>query len=83
MQINSVTNQSYVPPQRSEGFTKVKQAFQNLESALESGSLSDAKEALTQLQKFAPPRSDKSSDPMIEKMETLNKSLCFLFNQPG
>ena len=53
---------------------KVRQSFQSLGSALDSGNLSDAKEALDQLKKNAPARAS-SSDPISAKMETLSEAV--------
>lgn len=54
---------------------QIKQAFQNLGSALESGNLTDAKAALTDLQKAAPQKGGPANDPMAAKVETLSKAI--------
>lgn len=75
MQISSVNNISSAPAGGSEQFAKTAQAFRELGSALDSGSLSDAKNALAQLQKVAPAQSNRRSNPISEKVETLSKAL--------
>lgn len=59
----------------NDPFAKAKQAFQTLETALNSGNLSDAKAAFAELQKNAPPHATKGDNPMSGKMETLGKAL--------
>jgi len=61
--------------QGSDRFAKIKQSFNNLGSALESGNLSDAKTALTELQKNAPKQAADASNPMSQKMDTLSKAI--------
>lgn len=61
--------------QPNQGMARFKQAFESLGTALESGNLSDAKEALAQLQKNAPNRADQSDNPMAKKMEALSKAI--------
>jgi len=56
-------------------FAKIKQSFNDLGSALESGNLSDAKDALAELQKNAPKSSGKANDPMSSKMDALSQAL--------
>jgi len=75
MQINSITSRSGPTFQEPENFAKIKQAFQDLGKALESGNLTDAKTALATLQKNAPPKTEAGSDPMSVKMEALTKAL--------
>ena len=75
MQINSVSNVSYQPAGNSESGSKVKQLFDKLGSALESGNLSDAKDAMTELQKYAPPQTGNDDNPMKAKMEKLSQAL--------
>ena len=75
MQINAVTSSSHTAPQGSDVMAKVKQAFQNLGTALDSGNLSDAKKALAQLQKNAPAQAGKADDPIRAKLETLSKAV--------
>ncbi len=75
MQISSITSRTSPAVQESDGFAKVKQAFQDLGKALESGNLSDAKEALAQLQKSAPAQASKGDAPLNAKMEALSKAV--------
>ncbi len=51
------------------------QIGQDLGKALESGNLSDAKEALEQLQTNAPAQAKNNSNPMSAKMEALSKAV--------
>jgi hypothetical protein len=51
------------------------QLFQQLGSALESGNLSDAKEALAQLQKNAPAQAGTEKNPINAKMATLGQAV--------
>lgn len=74
MNISSVSNSSYQPNVGGDTSSKIKQSFQKLGSALESGNLSDAKDALAQLQKNAPADASKNN-PMSAKMEALNKAV--------
>jgi soluble cytochrome b562 len=75
MQINSVANTSYSEVQGNDGFKKIKQSLQSLNSALDSGNLSDAKAALAQLQKNAPAQASSDKNPMAAKMEALSKAV--------
>ncbi len=56
-------------------FTKIKQDFESLGSALKSGSLDDAKKAYAQLQKDAPTQSGKGTNPMSSDIDSLGKAL--------
>jgi hypothetical protein len=75
MQITSVSNLSYQPAGGVESFAKMKQLFQNLGSALESGNLSDAKNAMAQLQKNAPAQAGNGNNPISAKIEKLSQAL--------
>ncbi len=75
MEISAVSSRAYSAIQGNEGFAKTKQAFQDLGKALESGNLSDAKEALEQLQTNAPAQAKNNSNPMSAKMEALSKAV--------
>jgi len=61
--------------QGNDRFAKIKQSFDDLGSALESGNLSDAKTALAELQKNAPKQASDSSNPMSQKMDALSKAI--------
>ena len=75
MQIGPVSNASYQTTGVGESISKMKQLFQNLGNALESGNLSEAKEALAQLQQNAPARAGNGNNPISAKMEQLSKAL--------
>lgn len=76
MQISSVSQSSIQPTGGSENANKMRQLFQKLGSALESGNQADAKEALAQIQKNAPPQaSQDSNNPMATKMAALSKAV--------
>ncbi len=75
MQISSVSSQSYQPADVSDSFEKAKKALETLGNALDSGSLTDAKQALAQLQKNAPAQAGNSNNPISAKIETLGKAL--------
>jgi hypothetical protein len=75
MQISPVTSGATSVMPANDRFAKIKQSFDDLGSALESGNLSDAKTALTELQKNAPKQAVKESNPMSEKMEALSKAI--------
>lgn len=75
MQVNSITSRAAATLQGGDVFSKVKQSFQNLGSALESGNLSDAQAALAQLQKNAPARANDDNNPMKAKMEALSQAV--------
>ena len=75
MQISSVTGGALSALQGNDRFAKIKQSFDDLGSALESGNLSDAKTALADLQKNAPKQTSNSSDPMSQKMDALSKAI--------
>lgn len=75
MQISSATGGALSALQGNDRFAKIKQSFNNLGSALESGNLSDAKTALAELQKNAPKQAGGSSNPMSQKMEALSKAI--------
>jgi hypothetical protein len=77
MQISSVSSTSQLQDLRDNSkFTKVKQAFEDIGSALESGSISDAQTALATLQENAPAeaKNDKNN-PMNSKIEALSEAL--------
>jgi len=76
MQINSTMSQAGSMIQNDTSrFSKIKQSFDDLGSALESGNLADAKDALAQLQKNAPKSSGKANDPMGSKLDALSQAL--------
>ena len=75
MQIHSATSSPLSGTQGTNPFAKVKQAFQNLGTALDSGNLADAKAAFAQLEQNAPPGGGKAGNPLSEKIEALGKAL--------
>jgi len=75
MQISSATSGALSALQGNDRFAKIKQSFDNLGSALESGNLSDAKAALEELQKNAPKQATDTSNPMSQKMDALSKAI--------
>jgi hypothetical protein len=75
MEISSVSNPSYQPMNSGDPMAKMKQLFQNLGSALDSGNLSDAKNTLAQLQKNAPANSSDGNNPISAKVEKLSKAI--------
>lgn len=52
-----------------------KKNFDDLGSALQSGNVTDAKKALTQLQQNAPPQGKDSNNPMSSDLQTLSKAI--------
>ncbi len=75
MEISSVSNPSYQPMSSGDPMAKMKQLFQNLGNALDSGNLSDAKDALAQLQKNAPALDDNGKNPVNTKVEKLARAV--------
>ena len=75
MQISSVSNLSYQPAGAHESFGKMKELFNKLGSALESGDLSAAQDAMTELQKNAPSQSGNDNNPIKAKMDKLSQAL--------
>lgn len=75
MEISSVSNPSYQPMSSGDPMAKMKQLFQNLGNALDSGNLSDAKDALAQLQKNAPTLADNGNNSLNAKVEKLTKAV--------
>jgi hypothetical protein len=75
MDISSVTSTSYQSVSGSDPMAKMKQLFQSLGSALDSGNLSEAKNALAQLQKNAPANSSDGNNPISAKVEKLSKAI--------
>jgi soluble cytochrome b562 len=77
MGISSVgsVGMSMAPKRSNQGFMKVKEAFDDLGSALDSGNLDDAKKALATLKENAPPKQGDGNDPIGQKMEELSKAV--------
>ena len=74
MQIDA-TNSATHQPTGSEPPGKMKQLFQRLGSALESGNLSDAKKALSQLRANAPASANNDGNPIAQKIVALGRAL--------
>jgi hypothetical protein len=75
MQINALGSSANLGPQKAGPIALLKQALVDLGTAIESGNLDDARKALTQLQKNAPPATSKRSNPMSEKIDALTKAI--------
>lgn len=75
MQISSATGGALSALPGNDRLAKIKQSFNNLGSALESGDLSAAKTTLAELQKNAPKQASNASNPMSQKMEALSKAI--------
>jgi hypothetical protein len=75
MQISAIGTSTYPGPQGTGPSVSVRQAFENLGTAIESGNLDDAKNALSELQKNAPTGARNRSNPMSDKMAALTKAV--------
>ncbi len=76
MQLGAVGGSSLAALQQGTGPpVAVKQAFQDLETAVGSGNLDDAKKALAQLDESGPPKNDLRANPMSDKMDALKKAV--------
>jgi hypothetical protein len=75
MQINSLTSSPFPATGSGNPFAKIKQSFEKLGSALDSGDLSEAKKALAQLQQNAPAQAGAANNPLSKKIETLSKAV--------
>lgn len=75
MQVSATSNISYQPVGQTGSFNKMKQLFQQLGKALESGDVTAAKEAYAELQKNAPASAANQSNPIADKIEALGKAL--------
>jgi hypothetical protein len=74
MQISSLSSASYQPAGGTQAISKMKQSFEDLGSALESGDLSSAKDVLAQMNKDAPAQGS-GDNPMSQKLDTLTKAV--------
>jgi hypothetical protein len=63
------------PVRGVDRFAKAKQAFDDLGSALQSGDLTTAKQALAERQKNAPQKANKGSNPLADKIDALGKAI--------
>lgn len=75
MQVNAIHSASYQSVGNTEPLNKVKQLFLQLGSALASGDVSAAKQAFTELQKYAPSPTEIHNNPIGEKLATVGKAL--------
>jgi len=60
---------------QSNPFAKIKEDFDNLGKALQSGSIADAKAAFAQLQKDTPTKTGSDTHPMSADIASLGKAL--------
>jgi hypothetical protein len=74
MQITSLSSSSFQPVGDTQASSKMKQSFDKLGSALESGDLSSAKDVLAQMKKNAPAQGG-GDNPMSKKMDALSKAV--------
>ena len=74
MQITALSSPSFQPAGGTEAMSKMKQSFDKLGSALESGDLSSAKDLLAQMKKNAPAQGG-GDNPMSQKMDALSKAV--------
>ena len=74
MQVGSVSSAALQRAGAADTLAKAKQSFDKLGSALESGNLSDAKDALANLQKNAP-KGPKGANPIRDKIDALNQAV--------
>ena len=75
MEIGSVSSRSFAAMQGTGSFAKAQQSFQSLGKALDAGNLTDAKNALAQLQANAPAQAKNDKNPMSAKIAALNKAV--------
>jgi len=77
MQIDNQSNKTtQVQPRIDANFAKGRQAFKNLDSAMSSGNLADAKKALTDLSNLAPKSAASDpNNPMKSKMDALTSAV--------
>ncbi len=75
MEISSVSGQSSAVQQTTGTRANMRQAFKDLDSALQSGDLDAAKKAFAQIQQNAPKNASGKSNPMQAKMDALGKAL--------
>ncbi len=76
MQLGAIGGSSLAGLQQGHGPpAAVKQAFQDLGTAIDSGNLDDAKSALAKLDESGPPKSDLRANPMSDKMDALKKAV--------
>lgn len=75
MQVNATQSASQQTVGNAEPLSKVKQLFLQLGSALASGDVSAAKQAFTELQKYAPSRTEVHNNPMRETLAIVGKAL--------
>jgi len=69
------SNSNAYQTSRTNPFAKVKEDFENIGKALQSGDISAAKTAYSQLQKDAPAKVANTSDPLSTDITNLSKAL--------
>jgi hypothetical protein len=74
MQITSLSSASFQVTGGIQAMNKMKQSFEKLGSAVESGDLSSAKDILAQMKKNAPAQGG-GDNPMSQKMDALSKAV--------
>ena len=74
MQITSLNSASFQPAGGAQAMDRMKQTFEKLGSALQSGDLSSAKDVVAQMKKNAPAQGG-GNDPMSQKMDALSKAI--------
>jgi hypothetical protein len=75
MSVTAISGVSTSPMAGSSQMAQIKQKFDALGSALQSGDLDEAKKVFAELQKNAPAQSGNSKNSISSEMENLGKSL--------
>lgn len=75
MEINAVGGGAYVMGRSDKGSAKMKQIFEEIGKALDSGNLEAAKAALGKLQNSTPERADNAGGPVAKRMEDLSEAV--------
>ena len=75
MSVGSISGTSSFQLPSQDTINKTKQSFDKLGTAIDSGNLSDAKEALNQLKNSAPQGSNDSNNPLSSKIDALSKAI--------
>ena len=75
MTISSINSATFPSALGGNPLAKLKKSFDDLSNALQSGNLSDAKNALAQLEKYAPPQTARGNNPLSDKINALSKAL--------
>jgi hypothetical protein len=75
MEINAVGGGAYVLGRSESGSARMKQIFEEIGKALDSGNLEAAKAALGKLQNSTPDRTESEGGPMAKRMEELSEAV--------